>query len=93
MSAIIIPADIVRDIEPEALRGALASLGLVLYAGGVSGAAMRQGQPTLEARRACDAIHDQRCTEPGCARLPALLLDGAPYCALHGRRRLSDATA
>jgi hypothetical protein len=88
MSAILIPASLVRELPQEALRSALATLGLVLYSGGVSGAALRQGEPTLEARWASDAIHDQRCAEPGCARLPALLLEGAPYCPLHARRRM-----
>lgn len=83
MTAICIPEHIANDLPIEAVRAAFASLGLVID--GRLGA-----DRTLIVRWASDAVHDQRCREPGCPRLPTILVDGAPYCALHGRRRLEE---
>lgn len=83
MTAICIPAEIARELPIDAVRAALATLGLVLD--GRYGA-----DRTLTARWASEAAMPQVCREPGCARLPALLLDGAPFCALHYRQRREE---
>lgn len=83
MSTICIPAEIARELPIDAVRAAFASLGLVLDA--------RYGSDrTLTARWASEAAMPQVCREPGCARLPSILLDGAPYCVLHYRQRRED---
>lgn len=83
MSTICIPAEIARELPIDAVRVAFASLGLVLDA--------RYGADrTLTARWASDAAMPHVCREPGCARLPAILVEGAPYCALHARRRFEE---
>lgn len=89
MSQIIIPDSIASQLPMEAVRRAFASLGLVLDGGAVVGAELGT-QRAWQARWASDAIHDQRCADPGCPRLPATLVSGTPYCALHGRRHMEE---
>lgn len=89
-SAILIPAEIVRALPIDSIRAALATLGLVLDGSATTGAELHEGIRTWIARWASDVVHDQRCADPGCARLPAILVSGAPYCAIHGHRRMAD---
>lgn len=83
MTAICIPPEIAAELPIATVRAAFATLGLVLDG--------RYGpERTLTARWASEAFAAQVCREPGCARLPAILVSGAPYCALHGRRHLEE---
>lgn len=84
MTAICIPEHIADALPIESVRAALATLGLVLD--GRYGA-----DRTLTARWASEVITSQVCREPGCARLPAILVSGTPYCGLHGRRHMEEA--